>query len=233
MAALCDFDGTLVEGDTMWSFVLALAYRRPLRGFALLAWAPVAALPWCLGLGPRRILSVALWLLTVGRGRRRNAELLREHGRRIARAARHRPISVVVERRLDHHRRGDEIWIVSGSSPTWIAIALRHHGVPYSRIVGSRLRFFAGGLIVSERCVGPDKPRRIEAAAAGQVIEWTHAYGNEPSDLPMMALARHRWMVAADSSLVSPDRARSSRSSRPGSDPPPPSRPKPTPRSCC
>lgn len=197
-AVLCDFDGTVVAGDTMWSFVLTQARRRPLRGLALLAWASLAWLPWIAGTGHRRILSVALWLLTVGRGRRRNAALLREHGRRIARAARHRPIPAVVGRLQTHQRRGDEIWIVSGSSPTWIAIALRHHGVPYTRIVGSRLRFFAGGLIVSERCVGPDKPRRVEAAASGRAIAWTHAYGNERSDLPMLSLARYRWMVAAD-----------------------------------
>ncbi|MFO7562193.1 MAG: HAD-IB family phosphatase [Enhygromyxa sp.] len=197
-AVLCDFDGTIVEGDTMASFVLAQARRRPLRALAVLLWAIVAALPWSAGKGQRRILSVALWLLTVGRGRRQNAASLREHGRRIARATRHRPIPAMVERLQSHHRRGDEVWIVSGSCPTWIAIALRHHGLPCSRIVGSRLRFFAGGLIVSERCVGRDKPRLVAAASANRAIAWTHAYGNERSDLPMLSLARYRWMVPAD-----------------------------------
>ena len=194
-AVLCDFDGTIVAGDTMWSFVLDQARRRPIRALAVLAWAALAAVPWFAGKHRRRILSVALWLLTVGRGQRRNAALMREHGRMVARTSRHRPIPAVVKRLRAHHDRGEEIWIVSGSSPIWIAITLRHHGIPFSRIVGSQLRFFAGGLIVDERCVGPDKPRLIEAAASGRAIAWTHAYGNEPSDLPMLSLARYRWMV--------------------------------------
>lgn len=120
---------------------------------------------------------------------------MREHGRRIARDPRNRPLEPVVARLRAHQRQGAEIWIVSGSCATWIAPALRHHGIPFSRILGSRLRSFAGGLIVDVRCVGAVKPTLVEAAAGRRAIVWTDAYGNERGDLPMLALARQRWMV--------------------------------------
>ncbi len=185
--ALFDFDGTLVRGDSMLAWLAWSARRAPWRG-ALMALA--AALGWPLWLHSRGrplLLSALAWSATVGLGRRGALAQLQAFGAHLVVAWGDREIAWPAARLREHAARGERVWVVSGSSPHWIRPWLAARGLPVQRVLGTRLAFRAGGLVLAERCVGRVKVARLAAAAPG--ARWVAAYGDSAEDRWMLALA--------------------------------------------
>lgn len=196
---LFDFDGTLTRRDTMAEFLARCARRGPARGAALVLFTALAGPLWLVPRCRGPLLSAALWLLTAGLPRRAVFALLRDHA--AALAADHArlldPRAVAEWRR--HAAEGRAIWVVSGSLAAWIRPVLAAAGLRPARVIGSTPRFVAGGLVLARRCVGAAKVARVAALTRDRRARWHHAYGNAPSDLPMLALARERtWLGAGE-----------------------------------
>ncbi|MCB9569581.1 MAG: HAD-IB family phosphatase [Myxococcales bacterium] len=191
---LLDFDGTLTRRDTMLGFLVHAGRRSPARGLLLALYAAAALLPWALWPGGRSaLLSGALWIVSVGRGRPGIHALLRGYVDALV-ADRPRLLApAVVAAARAHLEAGRALWVVSGSSPLWIREVLAAEGLR-ARVIGSRARLRAGGLVLERRCVGREKVRRIAADTRGRTIRWRHAYGDAASDRPMLGLAeRATW----------------------------------------
>ena len=185
-----DVDRTVLAAD---SFVRVFA-----RGLARAPWRVVLlALVWPLLLTPlwggdwRWPKSALLWTITAGRSRRAALAFLRSTLLPGA-ASLWRPDATAA---LTHWRAlGVRVCYVSASPSTWLRPLLRRlDGGPH-RVIGSRLRFFAGGVVIAgPDCRGPEKLRRLDLALGPAI--WLCAYSDHPDDLPLLARAVGRVVV--------------------------------------
>lgn len=195
VGVLYDFDGTLTPRDTMAGFLVHCFARGGWRRALLLPWAAVSAPLWLLPGGRRPLLSVTLWLATVGRSRRAVARLVRAYAAALARDAETLLYPEARARLHAHRARGEQIWVVSGSCRLWIRAVLRAAGFPEARVVASSFAFRAGGLVMTRRCTGRVKVSRLLARAARRPLRWRAACSDGRTDLPLLSLAEHRAVV--------------------------------------
>ena len=186
---LFDFDGTLTHRDTMTDFIVFLNRRSAARGAAALAMLVVIWPLWFLGhTGRRWLVSGLLWLGTVGLSRREVIEQTRAFGKTLAGDSQ-LFFNPAVDRLIAHQSAGREVWIVSGSHPSWIRLCLAARGIEVDAIVGSRLGWVSGGLVQGVRCTGEEKLRCMAAHPLNQPNHWLVAYSDSKTDAPLMALA--------------------------------------------
>lgn len=110
-----------------------------------------------------------------------------------------------------HARAGVEPVFVSGSFPAALRPLARHLGV--ETILATTLLAEGGrytGAIGEPQTIGPGKAQAATAFAARAGIELArcHAYGDDRSDLPLLALVGHPQALGGDPALESAARAR-------------------------
>lgn len=185
--AIFDFDGTLVQGDSLPAFVsCCVGWPRTLLAAAVACLAS-------LGAADRRTAFKAMWLKLVLRGFA--AERLPSVLERLAQ----RLVWIEQSRaRLQWHKeRGDIIVIASGGLDVYLSHILRAYAPDHCLCtVMEQAEGRLTGVMVGGNCVREEKARRVQEllqslGAHGEV--W--AYGNLPHDLPMLRLATHQIIV--------------------------------------
>jgi len=183
--AFFDLDGTITRADTMLEF-LAFAKGR-FRLYLLLAcvlpaWC-LAKLKACPADAPKRALvrlafagrPTARWQQLAARFCRERMPLLLRPGAMACIKG--------------HQEQGHEVVIVTASCALWVEDWCREHGLG---LIATGLETMDGtytGKLSTPNCKGAEKVRRIHAAFGQLRDAQVYAYGDTPSDKPMLALA--------------------------------------------
>ena len=174
-----DFDGTLVNRDSLFDFSVRYCLRRPARLLLLAAMLPWAAV--CALRSTETALSVLLWAMTLGCSTRRLVSELRRYGRDLLPSAANEAIFGELTR---HLRAGDRVFIATGSVPLLVRALLTARGLPWLPIAGSRLCRKWGGLVAQTHCTGETKVRELHRRFG--VRRWSVVYTNSFADCPLM-----------------------------------------------
>jgi HAD superfamily phosphoserine phosphatase-like hydrolase len=189
--AFFDVDRTVLRCDSFLRVVSVALRDAPWRLPLLVLVSPLLA-TYPLGIDPRWTKSALLWAITVGHTPRAALRLLRECGVRATRGA-FRPAAgrAIASVRAAGHR----VCYVSASPGVWLRPVLSRFDPGEKRVVATRLRAFLGGVVIAGRdCRGEEKVRRVEALL-GRDLEWSEAYGDDRSDVPLLSRARRRVVV--------------------------------------
>ena len=174
-----DFDGTLVNRDSLFDFSVRYCLKRPARLLllaAVLPWAGLRALR-----SPEAALSVLLWAMTLGASTRSLVRELRRYGREVLPSYANEVIFGELTR---HVRAGDHVLIATGSVPLLVRALFTARGLPWLPIAGTRLRRKWGGLIAETHCTGETKVRELRRRFG--IHHWSAVYTNSFADCPLM-----------------------------------------------
>jgi HAD superfamily phosphoserine phosphatase-like hydrolase len=183
-----DFDGTLVRRDSFLDFSLRYCLRRPLRLLLAVLLLPLAAL---LSLrSSRRAGSLLLWVMTVLVPTRRFVRELEDYAKRVLPGLASERIFAELGTQRSAGRR---VVIATGTVPLLVRSLLRRRGLPPLEVVGSRLRAFAGGLVVETHCTGRCKVRELKRRLG--VTRWLAVYTDSHADRALIRMAGHVTLV--------------------------------------
>ena len=108
-------------------------------------------------------------------------------------------------RRLQEN--GCEVWAVSSSNEWVIRAAMKHFGIPESRVLAAKVEVDGG--IVTDRLIrvpsGPGKPEALREVVGKEIDA---AFGNSRWDAEMLAMAKHAFAVNPNPDLESAARER-------------------------
>jgi len=196
--AVFDFDHTLIEGDSLWPFLIYTA-GWPRAALAVLEAALFLAVCFIKNrrdpaLADRRSFLKARLLRRLLRGRK--TEELRPAIEKLY--AWQKWNAPVREALFDHHAKGHQIVIASGGLDLYLPELIRD--LPPRALICTRIEVRDGdvtGLMPSGNCV---RARKAEILARyieknGPFAE-SWGYGNFPHDLPMLDLLDHRIIVS-------------------------------------
>lgn len=184
--ALFDLDGTITRADTMLEF-LALAKGKGKAYLLLASTLPV----WCLSKirlvaadAPKRSLMRRAFSGEPVVEMERYAEWFgAEHMPQLVRPA-------AMECIRQHIREGHEVIVVTASCSLWVEPWCRLQQI---ELIATELEVHDGvltGRLATPNCKGAEKIRRIHALLGDTASLDIHAYGDTPSDRPMLGLAQ-------------------------------------------
>ncbi len=187
--ALFDFDGTLIAGDSLHSF-LRIALPAPRLALGMAQQAP-------------RVLAALLGMADKSRAKERllaelftgwNREALQEAGRTYAAKFFPRQLRPGAAQRVASYLAdGFRVIIVTASMEEWVAPCAKALG---AECIATRLEYREGvftGRFATPNCIREEKVRRIQTLLDPSLSDEIHAYGDSPSDLPMLRLAQRQF----------------------------------------
>lgn len=200
--ALFDFDGTLIDGDSIVRFLL-FAKRRGLCGAKAVLRAGLLAAAYSLRLiGAESAKQKSLAFL-IGRTQQEVDALSQAFCREVLVPAL-RPEGVSELKR--RHKEGCEVLLIS-ASPAFYLEPLKS-ALPIDRIIATRFDVSGGvhtARIAGHNCKGVEKPLRLaeDLAARGDMVDYAASwgYGDSGSDEPMLALCGNKVAVNAKRKL--------------------------------
>lgn len=186
--ALCDLDGTLTRRDTMWDFLLFAVgpfrfFLGGLKAFPFLLWHYIIK---------RNETQAKEYLLTIFLGNQERKTLEKLAVRYITRLQNLLRTNLWNEI-MEIKRRGGRVVIVTASLDLWVEPWCRHNGLELisSRALWSQGRFT--GRLDGANCRGREKVRCILETISLEEYDEILAWGDSPSDLPMLQLAHQSW----------------------------------------
>lgn len=197
--AAFDFDGTITRGDSLIPFLWGhLGAWRFARAIAL-------SMPWLVGYALRLLSNdVAKARLLRSAWAGQSEPELRAFATQWARHALPRTLDPWHMERIAWHRsQGHCCVIVSASPDVYLDAATRFLGL--DDLICTRMEIANGsdtqpyltGAMASPNCHGPEKVRRLNGWLAGRFPGATdlelYAYGDSPSDKPLLRMAQHAW----------------------------------------
>jgi len=188
--AIFDFDETLVKENSLSFLFKYFLGRRPLFTylFPILAKRQVS----------RKIIKNEIkrhfYMLSLNN---KSNELVFEAG--VNTAEKLTPIKPVLERMMDLHAQGVDIWIITASPQFFIEGIVNKLKWPVERVIGTLLKEdgnVLNGLIGTE-CQIEEKVVRFNALISDEKLTCIvkEAYGNLPVDIPMLELAEKMFYV--------------------------------------
>ena len=187
--ALFDFDGTITFRDSFAGFIkYAVGRTRFYLGVACLMPVIVGFL---LGL-------IRAWrakeLMSIFFFRGRDVREFEDLAMRYSREELPKIVREVALKQIEWHRqRGDTIVVVSASIDSWLQGWCKAQRVD---IIATKLEVKEGrisGRFLTKNCNGPEKVRRIEERYRLSDFDYVFAYGDNPGDKPMLAIANERY----------------------------------------
>jgi HAD superfamily phosphoserine phosphatase-like hydrolase len=188
--AVFDFDGTLVEGDSLWPFLVALRGK------------------------PATVIAYAIAILSVGLGLAAGEDKRTYIKDRVLRTLLHDVTPEQIQdavKHLLHWRRwkqdvvdklraqkaaGCEIVIASGGLSVYLPQLLK--GLPYDRLICSEMEWWDGRTTgyMKRNCVRQNKAQCVaEDLKANGPYEESWGYGNLPHDRAMLDLVDNRTII--------------------------------------
>jgi phosphatidylglycerophosphatase C len=191
--AFFDVDGTVIASDSFLHLARWRLQTEPWRILLLLVTLPVFIATYFFNLDRRGAKSALLWSLTVFKSKRATVRMLsQELPERLCNTWFVEASSVISELR----RNGVHICYVSASGQIWIRGLLARCDGGMRTVIGSKLGFrFGGVMMTSPNCYREEKLNRI-GAALGTNFEASHAFSDHPADIPMLTMANERTIVS-------------------------------------
>lgn len=188
--AFFDFDGTLVENDSLWPFLLTAAGRSTCYAACAKAlWARI----FCPADKDKRSIFKDVLLQHTLAGK--SLDELSIAAQKIESWPKW--IEASCNAIKDHHAQGHFIVIASGSLDIYLKNLLKH--IPYNAVICTEMEIKNGvltGKMSSGNCVRESKAKRVATYLEQHgPYEDSIAYGNAPHDLPMMELTNKRVIV--------------------------------------
>lgn len=191
--AFFDVDKTITTQDTFLLLLREGLKKAPWRGAVLASFWPVFASTALFRLEKKHAKGAALWALTVGLSDADAKGWMRDV---VTGAADALWLPEALEEIQTLESQGFEIVFVTASADAWIAPLLAARGFAGRTLIASRLKRFAGGVVLDGRnCFGEEKVRRIEDAL-GRALSWAKGYSDSVADLPMLRLCAERILVS-------------------------------------
>lgn len=185
--AIFDFDGTLVQDDSLPVFVSCCV------GWPRTVLAALVAFACSFSATDRRTAFKALWLKLTLRGFavERLPVVLERLEQKLG------WIEQSLARLKWHKERGDIIVIASGGLDVYLPYILRAYAPDHFLCTAlERVEGRLTGTMVGGNCVREEKARRVQELLKNLGVHgevWS--YGNLPHDLPMLRLATHQVIV--------------------------------------
>lgn len=185
---LCDFDGTLTIGDTLFPFL------RECRGSFLFLLYVVVASPWLIGLflkkvDAQRAKEVLLSLFLKGWSEKRIEEYAEKFFKNYPFT---KYCSDMHEQLTVHASYGHTVILVSASPEIYVKKFAEHFRNAIA--IGTLLEFSSEGefkgKIKGRNCNYDEKVRRIRNAIDVESFSHTIAYGNSDGDMPMLKMVK-------------------------------------------
>src|SRR5262245_31152424 len=187
VAALFDYDGTLIRGDSTLLLLLFAVQRYP-RALATLLRLVGALLPFLAGVRSREEIKVlALGALRHVPRERREAFFHEFHEQCL----RPRNLPEAVERLAWHRRQGHLLVIVSASVDLYLKEVARSLGVDH--LICSRAALDPTPGLLGPNCRGEEKVRRLREEPFAAAIRWedSWAYGDSLADRHILEMCGH------------------------------------------
>jgi HAD superfamily hydrolase (TIGR01490 family) len=189
--ALFDYDNTLVKGDSLWPFLVAVAGKGR-ACFTLLTALAGWPLVW-LKRGDTRTHVKAVLLKKI-LGGKHVSDLAAAVGKMRSWPREKEPAASAIK---DHHAKGHHIVIASGGLDLYLPHLLEH--TPHDALICTMMEVVDGvvtGKMTHGNCVRALKADLIQAYLdANGPFDDSWGYGNAPHDLPMLVLVKHRIVV--------------------------------------
>ena len=190
--AFFDFDGTLIAQDSFLFLLKSALKNQPWRILFLVLFSPILLLTGILKLEKTMAKSCLLWSMTALRTRKGIFSFFQTNMNLLAQKA---WFSEAIGTLEQLKQENVEVIIISASGTPWLRALLRQKFTKSKLIIGSRLGFFAGGVVLkSKNCYEEEKIRRIEEQL-GAEFEWHSAWSDHIADLPMLKKAKHAFVV--------------------------------------
>ena len=154
--------------------------------------SPILILTGILKLEKSHAKSAILWSLTVGKNKRKCARFLRNILVPESNSLWFQEANQIFEQLK---AEGIEIVIVTASGQTWVRGMLQGKYQDFKTIIGSKLKFFAGGVVLkSKNCYNEEKIKRIHEMLGNEFI-WQSAWSDHIADLPMLVKSQERFII--------------------------------------
>lgn len=190
--AFFDFDGTLIAKDSFLILLRQGLRTQPWRALFLLPVLPIVLATYVFKLDRTLIKSLLLWSLTFGRTRKGSVRFLNKTMEQAVDSLWFTQAVPVFNALIDDQV---EIVVVSASGQMWVRSALRQKFAKFKCVIGSRLGFCWGGVILtSKNCYKAEKLARIEEAL-GTEFTWHSAWSDHVADIPMLKQAPLRYLI--------------------------------------
>ncbi|APJ03871.1 HAD-IB family phosphatase [Silvanigrella aquatica] len=190
--AFFDFDGTLICQDSFVTLLKKTLKSEPWRILFFFLITPVLIVTVIFKLNKTTAKSAILWSLTVGKSKRECAQFLRNILTTESNALWFQEALPTFEQL---NAQGVEIVIVTASGQTWVRGMLHGKFSNFKTIIGTKLRFFAGGVILKSRnCYQEEKIKRIHEILGHDFI-WHSAWSDHIADLPMLLKSQERYII--------------------------------------
>jgi phosphatidylglycerophosphatase C len=191
--AFFDVDKTITNQDTFLLLVREGLKKSPWRGVVLGSFWPLFVSTALFGLEKRHAKGAALWALTVGLSDQAAKQWMHSV---VAQAADDLWLPEALEEIQALETQGHEIVFVTASASAWITPLLEARGFEQRTLIATRLKRFAGGVVVDgHNCFAEEKVRRIEETL-GRALTWAKGYSDSVADLPMLRLCTERILVS-------------------------------------
>jgi HAD superfamily phosphoserine phosphatase-like hydrolase len=193
--AVFDFDDTLIEGDSFWPFLVAVAgFPQALGAFG------AALVSYVTNLFENKIRreDFRTFIKTQLIERLLTAVPAKNLAPAIDKLRRWQKWNVRVKQiLLEHRAEGHSILIVSGALDLYLPELIQE--LPYDDLICTKIGV-EGGMIMGEMLEGNcARERKAELLAAWlskhEPFDDSWGYGNFPYDLPMLALLKHRIII--------------------------------------
>ena len=190
--AFFDFDGTLISQDSFLILLKESLKRQPWRLLPLLLFSPILFFTGIFKLDKTLAKSLILWSMTIFLGKLKAIQFLKN-------TLPEKYPQIWFQQALEHlealKKQNIEVVIVSASGQIWVRSYLKNKFQKNRLIIGSKLQFFCGGVILkSKNCYHEEKIKRIQALL-GEDILWHSAWSDHIADLPMLKKASLRYIV--------------------------------------
>lgn len=186
-AALFDYDGTLIRGDSTLLLVFFAVKRYPRALGTLMALAG-ALLPYLAGLKSREEIKILALGALRHVPRERRAAFFHEFHQRLLQP---RVLPGALERLAWHREQGHLLVIVSASVDLYLKEVARDLRVDH--LICSRAVLDPSPGLLSPNCRGEEKVRRIREEPMAGAIRWedSWAYGDSLADQSLLELCGH------------------------------------------
>lgn len=190
--AIFDFDRTLTREDSFKRLLADSVRLNPWRALPLMLGLPLYLITFMLQLDRRYAKSWMLWSCTVGLPPFVAFERLKRLG---AEAASELLLPQGCQRVRDLHADGVKVILCTASASEWVEGYMIQADLPVDLIVGSRLGYRFGGIIMSSpNCYAEEKTLRLRPHLTNHTV--TESYSDHPSDAPLLNLAQSAYLIS-------------------------------------
>lgn len=190
--AVFDFDGTLVTKDTFLILLKTGFKSQPWRCLLLILLCPIFLINFLIG-GDRSLpKSVFLWCLTAFKTKKQMIQFLTQTVEASNELIWFQEGFETIQKLKDQQTK---IVIATASGQIWVRALLRKKFPKANLIIGTKLKFFACGVVLSgKNCRDKEKLRRIQTQL-GNHFAWESSWSDHLADTPILKAAHTPYII--------------------------------------